>query len=216
MTILCNKCTWLAIIIPSYLNPDSLTAHCSSARTPSYCWNYSSEAKGWVQFSFLHSHLTFVFVISLDIFTNEDDFHDILALPDTPEIEQGEKTVQGLPEATGDQLSSVNESAHSVGNDEIADIPTEVQERMTISLHRSNLKKELISLFDSERVLNRFLEVKMINDHRKEEKGEGSGVVRDALSLFWQDAYVSLMLGEDERVPCIRHDMGRNHWEAVL
>ena len=51
----------------------------------------------------------------------------------------------------------------------------------------------------------------MINDHGKEEKGEGIGVVRDALSLFWQDAYVSLMLGEHERVRCIRHDMGRNH-----
>ena len=36
-----------------------------------------------------------------------------------------------------------------------------------------------------------------------------------SLSFFWQDAYVSLMLGEDERVPYIRHDMSRNHWQAV-
>jgi hypothetical protein len=63
--------------------------------------------------------------------------------------------------------------------------------------------------------MTKFLVVKMINKHGNEEKGEGSGVIRDALSLFWQDANLSLMLGEDERVPCIRHDMSRNHWQAV-
>ena len=63
--------------------------------------------------------------------------------------------------------------------------------------------------------MTKFVVVKMINEYGNEEKGEGQGVIRDALSLFWQDAYVSLMLGEDERVPCIWHDMSRNHWQAV-
>ena len=54
----------------------------------------------------------------------------------------------------------------------------------------------------------------MISDHGYDEKGEGCGVVRDAFSLLWQDSYVSLMLGE-ERVTCIRHDICKQHWQAV-
>ena len=49
----------------------------------------------------------------------------------------------------------------------------------------------------------------MVNDYKYEEKGEGSGVVRNAFSLFWQDSYVSLMLGEGEHATCICHNMGK-------
>ena len=91
----------------------------------------------------------------------------------------------------------------------------EIEEKLGISIHRTNLKKELISVFEHEDIMTKFVVVKMINEYGNEEKGEGQGVIHDALSLFWQDAYVSLMLGEDERVPCIRHDMSRNHWQAV-
>ena len=48
-----------------------------------------------------------------------------------------------------------------------------------------------------------------------EEKGEGVGVARDAFSLFWRDVYNSYMLGEDERVPSIRHDVSREKWQAT-
>ena len=89
-------------------------------------------------------------------------------MPDTPEVVQSEQTVQVLPDATEDKLSSVSESTQSVCNVEIAVISTEVQKRMTIPLHRSNLRKELISAFDNDSVLSRFLEVKMVNDNDKE------------------------------------------------
>ena len=39
----------------------------------------------------------------------------------------------------------------------------------------------------------------MINEHGNEEKSEGCGVVCDAFSLFWQDAYIVLMLGEENK-----------------
>ena len=94
-------------------------------------------------------------------------------------------------------------------------LPTDLQEEFNIHLHRVNLKKELITFFEDSDIVNKFLKVRMINDHGYDEQGEGSGVVRDAFSLFWQDSYVSLMLGEEERVPCIRHDMGKQHWQAV-
>ena len=63
--------------------------------------------------------------------------------------------------------------------------------------------------------MSKFVVIKMINEHANEEKGEGKGVICIALSLFWQDAYVNLMLGEDKRRRCIRYDMRRNHWSAV-
>ncbi len=94
-------------------------------------------------------------------------------------------------------------------------LPPDLQDKINIRLHRANLKKELITLFEDKDIVNKFLEVKMINEHGNDEKGEGCGVVRDAFSLFWNDAYLSLMLGEEERVPCIRHDMGKQQWQAV-
>ena len=80
---------------------------------------------------------------------------------------------------------------------------TKVQERMQIFFHRVNLKTELVSVFEHEDIMTKFLVVKMINKHGNEEKCEGSGVICDALPLFWQEAYISLMLGKDKRVPCI-------------
>ncbi len=55
----------------------------------------------------------------------------------------------------------------------------------------------------------------MINDHGNVEKWEDDGVLRDAISLFWRESYISMMLGEGERGLCIRHDMRRSHLEAV-
>ena len=48
-----------------------------------------------------------------------------------------------------------------------------------------------------------------------EEKGQGSGVVQDAISQFWKDVYNSYMLGEDERVPIIHHDVSKVMWQAL-
>ena len=48
-----------------------------------------------------------------------------------------------------------------------------------------------------------------------EEKGQGIGIVRDAISLFWKDVYNSYMLGEDERVPIIRYDVFKPMWQAI-
>ena len=52
--------------------------------------------------------------------------------------------------------------------------------------------------------------MKVVDARGTVEKGEGIGVVRDMLSLFWNDVYNSFMLGEDERVPYIWHDVTRD------
>jgi hypothetical protein len=159
--------------------------------------------------------LGFFFTIILEVFVVDDDMDQTwLGLPDVADIEVGQtlQAFEGLPDATiSEQTSETNPD--TVGAASL--LSTETQERMKISLHRANLKKELMSVFEHEDIMTKFVVVKMINEHGNEEKGKGSGAIRDALSLFWQDAYLSLMLGEDERVPCIRHDMSRNHWQAV-
>ena len=35
------------------------------------------------------------------------------------------------------------------------------------------------------------------------------------LCLFWKEVYDSLLIGENERVPFIRHDYSRYDWEAI-
>ena len=59
------------------------------------------------------------------------------------------------------------------------------------------------------------LDVIFINRRGEEEAGRGSGLLRDLFSLFWKDVYQSLMVGEIERVPSIRHDFQRPEWEAI-
>ena len=152
--------------------------------------------------------------IVLDVFVNDDDLDPtLLELPDVSDIpvDQTLPASQSLPDSTEDEQTFEPNRGRV---DPALLLSAEIQDRKEISLHRTNLRKELMSVFEHEDIMSKFLVVKMINEHGNEEKGEGIGVVRDALSLFWQDAYISLMLGEDERVPCIRHDMNRNHWQA--
>ena len=51
--------------------------------------------------------------------------------------------------------------------------------------------------------------------HGREEAGVGSGVSRDVYSLFWSEVFDSYMIGADERVPFVRHDLYTSKWEAV-
>ena len=51
------------------------------------------------------------------------------------------------------------------------------------------------------------IKIVMINAFGNEELGEDDGgVLRDALSAFWSTFYDSCTLGEEERVPALRHD----------
>eukprot|EP00794_Sanderia_malayensis_P013438 gene13438-14821_t len=103
--------------------------------------------------------------------------------------------------------------AHCLNTEEIFHLDPESHKVLT--LHRSNIRKELLEAHLCEDIMKSSIKVKMINDHGNEEKGEDDGVLRDALSLFWRESYISMMLGEGERAPCIRHDMRRTHWQAV-
>ncbi len=59
------------------------------------------------------------------------------------------------------------------------------------------------------------LNVRVIGSNSALEKGEGRGVIREILTLFWQFFFASLAVGAKEKVPSIRHDFPKNNWEAV-
>lgn len=77
------------------------------------------------------------------------------------------------------------------------------------------MKADLIKAFYDATILEDEIVISVVNQRGKDEEGSGSGVYRDVLSTFWQDVYESLMVGEEERVPCIRHDYQRQEWEAI-
>ena len=76
--------------------------------------------------------------------------------------------------------------------------------------------RDMISLFKDKAVVDKAINVVMINSLGKEEDGlDNNGVFLDALSAFWNSFYDSCTNGEDERVPVIRHDFQVPEWEAI-
>ncbi|XP_028409432.1 uncharacterized protein LOC114532040 [Dendronephthya gigantea] len=102
----------------------------------------------------------------------------------------------------------------STGTDDhlLEDAPALVKE---IAIHRSNVLKDMIAAFKEEEVLNCALEIVFIDNQGKIEEGRGSGVKREAFSLFWSEFYDSLTLGVSEKVPAIRHDYQMTEWQSV-
>ena len=56
---------------------------------------------------------------------------------------------------------------------------------------------------------------KWIDPSGKTEEGVGSGVSRDIYSTFWRELFDSYFIGEQERVPFVRHDLYKHEWEAI-
>lgn len=86
-----------------------------------------------------------------------------------------------------------------------------------INVHRANIRNDMLDIFSDPSILDErvVLDVRFINSNGEEEVGRGSGLERDLFSSFWKDIYVSLMSGENERVPGIRHDYQRPQWETI-
>ena len=84
-----------------------------------------------------------------------------------------------------------------------------------IALHRNNVLKDMISEFKDATVLMCSLEFVFINDRGDIEVGRGSGVMREALSIFWREFFSALSSGASEKVPSIRHDYQKEEWQSV-
>ena len=75
---------------------------------------------------------------------------------------------------------------------------------------------DMIEVFKDPSLMETHLKVTMINTQGKIEAGsDANGVFRDALSAFWTAFENSCTVGEDERIPVIRHDFQAPEWEAI-
>jgi hypothetical protein len=76
--------------------------------------------------------------------------------------------------------------------------------------------QDMIENFKDESIMQIHVKVVMVNSFGKEELGvDDGGVFRDALSAFWSSFYDSCTVGEEERVPVVRHDFKEEEWEAI-
>lgn len=82
-------------------------------------------------------------------------------------------------------------------------------------MYRAFVKDNLIEIFKDPEMLHVNLDVTFIGNNGREEEGKGAGVLREALSTFWNQFFNSLTVGTQEKVPAIRHDYQRAEWEAI-
>lgn len=59
------------------------------------------------------------------------------------------------------------------------------------------------------------IEYQFVDPRGVTEMGRGCGVTRDVYSSFWVEISDSYLIGEQERVPYVRHDLYKEEWEAI-
>ena len=132
-------------------------------------------------------------------------------------MHSGNNQESGSPDNDVVEGESANNEPIEVNDNPIEIVQVIEQQRCCkiLHIHRLNVKKDMINAFKDPSVMDCDLTFVFIDGRGNEEKGSGIGVVRDALSLFWKEVYDSLLIGENERVPFIRHDYNRIDWEAI-
>ena len=78
-----------------------------------------------------------------------------------------------------------------------------------VLVHRSQVLKDLIEEFKALDIPTHMyhLNLVIINERGEIEEGRGlSGVVREVITMFWHQFFMSLSTGATEKVPSVRHD----------
>ena len=97
----------------------------------------------------------------------------------------------------------------------VVDLNEEELNAMNLTVHRSNLLKDMIFAFNDPKTLNAIVFFKVIDARGNVEQGEGRGVAREVITEFWHLFYQSLSVGAATKVPVIRHDYRKQEWKAV-
>ena len=91
----------------------------------------------------------------------------------------------------------------------------EVTVKKKVTLHRLQIEKEVIELFQDPLIQCYDLDITLIDVRGENETGEGIGVTREVFHLFFKEFLPSNTVGCREKVPFIRHDMSKNEWSAI-
>ena len=73
----------------------------------------------------------------------------------------------------------------------------------------------MLEIFKEPGILEYELDIMVIVQDGREEKGRGSGVVREVLMSFLNECFSNLTVGALEKVPNVRHDYQKGEWEAI-
>ncbi|KAI0220948.1 hypothetical protein LSAT2_027601 [Lamellibrachia satsuma] len=111
-----------------------------------------------------------------------------------------------------EEMETPRPSTSSAGLHTSPRTPTPPMDNDTyINIHRSNIQREMIVMFTDPSILDAPIKVRF-----KDEAGaDADGLSLDAYSAFWKEFFLTSACGEDERVPPIFPDYGRDEWEDV-
>ena len=119
---------------------------------------------------------------------------------------------------TRNQLDLQDASTAIVSNVESNQVESAFIEKpsLVLKVHRSNLRQEMISLFSGSSASDSAkIQFEVYDVRGNLEDGVGAGVNRDVFSAFWKEVSDSLLIGEMQRVPYVRHDLFKPEWEAI-
>ncbi len=86
-----------------------------------------------------------------------------------------------------------------------------VEDSTVITLHRSNIQQDMIAVFMDPAIVDVSIKVRFVD----ELGADNQGLSREAYSAFWKEFFLTCTCGEDERVPALFLDYGKDEWEAV-
>lgn len=89
-------------------------------------------------------------------------------------------------------------------------------ETIKLTLHRGHIYSEMLTSFINTKSINLRLEVEIVLPNgEKEAAFDAGGVLKDALTEFWETFYESRCIGSSVKVPCLRHDYDEERWKAI-
>ena len=119
---------------------------------------------------------------------------------DNPQRNQVENPSPTLPESQS--YVDVSRDIHSLPVREIV-------------INKNNVLKDMVNEFLAQDIIEHKVEILFKDERGNVENGRGSGLFREALSIFWREFSVSLSVGVEEKVPLIHHDYQRAEWESI-
>ena len=85
-----------------------------------------------------------------------------------------------------------------------------------IKVHRGLVLKELIAAFSDINPESDVINIQVVLPNGQTEAAEdGGGVTRDILCEFWNAFYEESTLGNNFKVPFLRHDYGKKEWQSI-
>ena len=88
--------------------------------------------------------------------------------------------------------------------------------RVIVRVRRVAIVEDLMNLFSSDSIMKQNLKFEVVGPSGIVEIAQDEGVIfRDVISTFWLKFYNGCTLGENERVPVLRHDYQKRRWRSI-